>query len=354
MAGNAKEWVLNRVGEGRAVVGGSWQDPAYIYGELGSAPPMVASLTLGFRCARTVRPAADDQGAGPILLDQRTPRYRGVDAATFQTFLAHYGYDRRPANPRVAEVLETADWTRERVWLDGVTGDSILVYLYLPRQGVPPLQTLVFAPGVNVFFGDRVSEAAERILGGVIRAGRAVLAPVLRGMTERETTEGLPASPSVRFRDLMVRHATEIRLAMDWVETRPEIRGGPLGYVGLSWGAGSRLPLAAVDDRFRAVVLLGGGIDERMQPTLPEASNINFAPYIRAPKLLLNGRHDEEHPWFTRALPLWNLLREPKKLVLVPGAGHIPPLEVLVPTMNQWLDTTLGPVRREARAPRGR
>jgi dienelactone hydrolase len=165
-------------------------------------------------------------------------------------------------------------------------------------------------------------------------------------MTERRSTEGLPAPSSVRFRDLMVLHATELRLAMDWVETRPETRAGPLGYVGVSWGAGSRLTLAAVDDRFQAVVFLGGGIDERMHPTLPEALNVSFAPYIRAPKLLLNGRHDEEHPWFTRALPLWNLLREPKKLVLVPGAGRLPPAEILVPTINQWLDETLGPVRR--------
>ncbi len=77
----------------------------------------------------------------------------------------------------------------------------------------------------------------------------------------------------------------------------------------VSWGAGSRLGFAAVDDRFSAVVFIGGGIDERLKPTLPEADNVNFAPYIRPPKLLINGRSDEEHPWLTRALPLWNLLQ---------------------------------------------
>jgi len=87
--------------------------------------------------------------------------------------------------------------------------------------------------------------------------------------------------------------------------------------------------------------------DERISANaLPEASSINFAPYIRPPKLLLNGRDDEEDPWLTRGLPLWNLLREPKQLVLVPGAGHMVPLEARVAAINKFLDQTLGPVRR--------
>ena len=101
---------------------------------------------------------------------------------------------------------------------------------------------------------------------------------------------------------------------------------------------------AAVDPRFKSIVLIGAGIDERMQPTLPEAANFNFAPYIKAPKLMINGRHDEEHPWASRALPLWNLLRHPKELVLIDGAGHHPPPEQRVPPINAFLDRTLGPV----------
>ncbi|MCZ6915634.1 MAG: hypothetical protein O7I93_02555 [Gemmatimonadetes bacterium] len=77
---------------------------------------------------------------------------------------------------------------------------------------------------------------------------------------------------------------------------------------------------------------------------LPKADNVNFAPYIDVPKLLLNGRNDEEHPWYTRALPLWNLLREPKELILVDGAGHVPSVEERIPAINDFLDRTLGRV----------
>jgi pimeloyl-ACP methyl ester carboxylesterase len=114
--------------------------------------------------------------------------------------------------------------------------------------------------------------------------------------------------------------------------------------VGLSFGAGSRLGFAGTDERFKAVVFIGGGIDERMMPTLPEASNVNFAPYIRPPKLMLNGTTDDEHPWLTRGLPLWNLLREPKELVLVEGAGHVPPIEARAPAITQFLDHQFGAV----------
>jgi pimeloyl-ACP methyl ester carboxylesterase len=148
----------------------------------------------------------------------------------------------------------------------------------------------------------------------------------------------------VQYRQELVLHATELRRGLDYLATRADIDTTRIAYLGVSLGSGSWLPLAAIDARFRSVVLVGGGIDERRQPTLPEASNFNFAPRIRAPKLLLNGRYDEEHPWDRRALPLWNLLREPKRLALVDG-GHFPPAEARVPAINAWLDETLGPVR---------
>ncbi len=75
-----------------------------------------------------------------------------------------------------------------------------------------------------------------------------------------------------------------------------------------------------------------------------EANAINFAPRL-PPTLLLHGKNDEVLPYYTELFPLWNLLPEPKKLVAVEGAGHVPPLEVRVPAIKQWLDKTLGPVR---------
>jgi len=350
MAGNVKEWIANPLGNGYGVSGGSWQDPMYLYSAVGAAAETASAPSLGFRCARLADTTnASDQGALRIRPETRTPRYTPVTAAQFPALLAHFRYDRRPLEARIIETIETPDWTQQKIRFIALEGDTALAYLYLPKQSAPPYQTMVYVASSGAFVQIRtVPEEVEWTIGPNIRAGRAAFAVVYKGMAERGFGGGWnpPPPPSVRFRDLMVLHATEMRRGIDYLATREDIDMGRLAYVAVSWGAGSRLPLAAVDDRFRAVVLIGAGIDERIQPTLPEASNINFAPYIRPPKLFLNGRDDEEHPWYTRGLPLWNLLREPKELVLVPGAGHVPTPEARVPAMNRFLDRTLGPVRR--------
>jgi formylglycine-generating enzyme required for sulfatase activity len=348
MAGNGKEWTANPAGNGYVVTGGSWEDPSYLYRDLGVQPPTATAPTVGFRCARVTGPASGDEGASRVPLERRTPAYRPVDPATFRAFLTYYRYDRRPLDARVVDSAETPGWLRLKVRFMALEDDTALAYLYLPNGAAPPFQTIVYVTSVLPFRGSTVPADVEWAIGPCIKAGRAVLAVVFKGMEERGFGPGWtpPEPSSVRFRDLMVLHATELRRGMDYLETRSDVDRRKLAYVGLSWGAGSRLVFAAVDDRYRAVVLIGGGIDERVQPTQPQAANFNFAPYIKAPKLLLNGREDEEHPWLTRALPLWNLLQQPKKLVLVEGAGHVPPLQERVPAINRFLDETLGPVLR--------
>jgi formylglycine-generating enzyme required for sulfatase activity len=345
MAGNVKEWLYNRSESGRAVTGGSWADPIYVFSEVGSMDPAASAPMVGFRCARRLDGvAAAGQGDAPLRLTVTTPVYEPVDDATFNALLSHYHYDPRPLDAAVEERIEGAAWIRERIRYNGPSGDRVIAYLFLPKSGRPPYQTIVFVPSSAAFFGNHVGDLAEETLGPLVRAGRALFTVVMSGMTEREFPADWerPAPASVAFRDLMVRQATELRLGLDYLETRDDIDSGAIAYAASSFGAGSRLVFAGVDDRFRAVVLIGAGIDERIHPTLPEASNINFAPRIRAPKLVVNGLVDEEHPWLTRALPLWNLLREPKELALFEGVGHVPPPELRIPAIRDFLDRHLG------------
>jgi len=352
MAGNAKEWIANPLRDGYGVMGGSWEDPIYLYAAFGALAADASSPALGFRCARLAdtHVTGKDQGAFRIPIENRTPHYATIAPAAFQSLLEHYRYDSRPLEVSVLETVATPDWTRQKIRFVALEGDTALAYFYLPRQAAAPFQTMVYLSSTAAFVQIRsVPEEVELIIAPNIRGGRAVLAVVFKGMAERAFGPGWepPDAGSVRFRDLMVLHGTELRRALDYLATRPDVDMRRLAYVATSWGAGSRLALAGIDNRFHAVVLLGGGIDDRISATaLPEASSINFAPYIRPPKLLLNGRDDEEDPWLTRGLPLWNLLRKPKQLVLVPGAGHMVPLEARVAAINKFLDQTLGPVRR--------
>ncbi len=346
MAGNVREWTANEAEEGRIAMGGSWRDPSYVFSSIATPSPMSSSPALGFRCVRH-EDGAERQGGAPIRLARRSPSYHPVDRQTFRTFLDFYRYDAIAPEPEIIDRVETEDWERVKVSFAGLDGDRILAYLYLPRSATPPYQTIAYVPAFHAFFGDPIYEQLEWFLAPIIRSGRAAFTVVMDGMVERPWPPGQtpPAPPTVGFRDLMVRHATELRLGLDYLETRDDIDMDRLAYVGLSWGAGSRALLAAVDDRFDAVIFAGGGIDERLQPVLPEAFQVNFLPYIDVPKLMLNGRQDEEHPWLTRALPFWELLSEPKELVLVENEGHAVSVETRVPAINGFLDRVFGPVR---------
>lgn len=79
---------------------------------------------------------------------------------------------------------------------------------------------------------------------------------------------------------------------------------------------------------------------------IAEVNGANFAPHIRLPKLMIQGRYDEAISYKTEAEPLFKLLREPKQLQVL-EQGHIPPLEVSVPIINEWLDKTMGVVKHQ-------
>jgi pimeloyl-ACP methyl ester carboxylesterase len=78
---------------------------------------------------------------------------------------------------------------------------------------------------------------------------------------------------------------------------------------------------------------------------MPAANPANFASHIRPPKLILQGRFDEDTPLRTAAEPLFRLLAEPKRLVLYDG-GHVPPLDLQVTTIASFLDEIMGRVTR--------
>lgn len=351
MAGNVKEWLANPALMGRAVTGGSWEDPAYMFSQVGPLDPATASSSVGFRCARLSRPHPDagDQGTGPVGLATEAPVYQPVGEDAFAGLLSHYRYEPAPLESIVEERHDAGAWIRERIRFTGPDGDRILAYLYLPKSASPPFQSVLYMPASDVYFGVPVTESTEWITGPVIRSGRAVLTVVLDGMPERDhgPEYQLPEPHSVRFRDELVSDAIELRTGLDYLATRDDIDLDALAYIALSRGAASRLAFSAVDPRYRAAILIGAGIDERIKPTLPEVDNVNFAPRVATPILMVNGAVDEEHPWLTRGLPLWNLLPEPKELVLVEGAGHVPSAEERVPPILEFLDRTFGPVTRD-------
>ena len=58
MAGNAKQWCLNAVGEKRFILGGAWNEQPYMFLETDAMDPFARSANFGFRCVKYQEPPA--------------------------------------------------------------------------------------------------------------------------------------------------------------------------------------------------------------------------------------------------------------------------------------------------------
>ncbi len=343
MAGNVSEWLLNTTGDGFLTGGGSWADPAYMFGRYGGFPASYSSDKLGFRCVHISPKATADQGGMPFSAEE-VPTYTPTSEASFRAYLSHYRYDKTPLQARVEEIVETDEWRREKISYSGADDGRAMAYLYLPKNLAPPFQVIHFIPGVSAFRSLTVPQYVDMLLRPHIQSGRAVFVVVLDGYVERKWPpgRGLPDVSSVKYRQQMVNWATDIRRGLDYVETRKELEAAKIALFNISEERFLIVP--AVESRYRSVVLVGIGLNESLLKVIPEANPIYFAPHIRAPTLMLHGRFDETDPLKSGAEPLYRLLRQPKRLELFNG-GHVPSLEVSVPLVNGWLDTTLGLVQ---------
>ena len=100
-----------------------------------------------------------------------------------------------------------------------------------------------------------------------------------------------------------------------------------------------------METRFKAVILAMSGL--YFQRALPEADQINFAPRVIAPVLMLNGRYDFFFPVETSQKHLFQLLgtdKEHKRHVIYDTGHNLPRAEFIKETLA-WLDRHLEPVK---------
>jgi eukaryotic-like serine/threonine-protein kinase len=214
------------------------------------------------------------------------PVYTPTDEASFNAWLSHYRYDKTPLDAEIIEVKETDAWRREKIVFKGADDQRAIAYLYLPKNVPPPFQIMQFVPAGDVYGGYiTIAEATEMLLAPLIKSGRAVFAVVFKGFKERghPADYAPPPGASVRFREEMVNHAIDLRRGLDYLETRNDVETRRIIYYGYSQGAEEGLVYTAVEDRYRAVVLVAGGVRPTAKPWIAEAWPLNFASHIRAP-----------------------------------------------------------------------
>ena len=353
MAGNVKEWVWNEDQENRYILGGSWNEPTYMFNDPDARAPFSRSSNYGFRCVKYLKPPAASFFAAVPFAERDFGVEQPVEDHVFQIYKSLYTYDKTPLNARVESMDDSSPhWKLEHISFDaGYGSERMSAYLFLPKNaGKPPYQTVVYFPGSGVIYLRNSKEIIrdDRNMGRIdflIQSGRAVMYPVYKGTFERGDglSSDIPEETSF-YRDHVIAWSKDLGRSIDYLETRKDIDSVRLGYFGSSWGACMGMIMTALEPRIKANVFLVGGF--YLQKALPEVDQINFAPRVKMPTLMLNGRYDFFISPDKAQIP-FQMLGTPseQKQQRIYDSGHdVPRTELIRETLN-WYDRYLGAIR---------
>ena len=248
------------------------------------SPPSIAIPATAYdwlvRSAARLIPRRADDPIEPIFRDYR--KERPVPEATFRFFRRLFAYDRLPLDARIERRDSTAQWRREKVSYDaGYGGERLPAYLFLPRRGRPPYQAVVFFPGslpLRVRSSERLVN--QELFDFLVQNGRAVIYPVYKGTYERDDgTRFSDPDPSNRYKEHVIQWEREVSRTVDYLASRGDIDTTRIAYLGFSWGGRLGGVMLAIEQRFKAAVLVVAGLNFRSAQ--PEVDDINYLPHVR-------------------------------------------------------------------------
>ncbi len=342
MAGNVKEWCWNEARGGRTTLGGAWNEASYMFQDYDAQPPLQRLPSYGFRLAKYV---ASPPAAALARVERRTRDYakeKPVSDEVFNVSRGLYNYDPRLLNARVEATDDLLSARKETISFDAAYGsERVRAYLYLPKNARRPYQTVVYFPGGDAQLLRSSRDLRLTMVDFIIRSGRALLFPVWAGTYER----GVAMTGMSGFRDVTIARGKDLGRVLEYVDTRSDIDRDRLAFYGISLGAFNGVIFTALEPRFKASVLMGGGVAKGSMPA--EIDPMNFAPRVRVPTLMVNGRADFAYPLETVQQPLFRLLgtRPEDKHHAVLEGGHIPVrMHDVIRVILDWFDRYLGPV----------
>ena len=352
LAGNVKEWSWNLADASkRYILGGAWDEPVYMAIDPDARSPFERAPNFGFRCVKySPDESLADAGAELVAFEARDfGKEKPVDDQAFALYRRMYAYDKTDLKAVVESVDESnAEWRREKVSFAAAYGNErVPAFLFIPKGAKPPYQAVVYFPGSSAISQRSSGQINARSFDWIMKSGRAVIYPIYKGTFERgdaDLTSDYPSQNNA-FRDHAIAWAKDVSRAIDYLDTRPDIAPGRIAYMGLSWGAAMGPLYVALEPRFKACLLIVGGF--YLQRSAPEVDAFNFAPRVKVPVLLLNGRFDFLLPADTSQLPMFRSFGVPEtqKRRVVYDTGHNIPRPDLIRETLDWLDRYLGPVR---------
>jgi eukaryotic-like serine/threonine-protein kinase len=349
MTGNVREWVANAAGgDSRFILGGSWKSQSYLSTTPEALSPFDRSETNGFRCVRNIEalPVEALDPVKPMVRD--FANFKPVSDEVFNAYKILYAYPHSPLNAQSEGVVEeTADWREEKVTFDAAySGQRMSAYLFLPKHVRPPYQTVLFFPSARVrALRDSRKLGDLKFFDYVIQSGRAVMYPVYLDTYERKVNFYLPQG--IISSELNIDHYKDAARSLDYLATRSDIDSNKLAYLGVSMGSAKGVIISTLlQDQLRTSIFLDGGYF--LFPPTPGNDQADFAPRLKIPVLMVNGRYDYSFSLDRAQNPLFAMLGTPagekRHLVLDTPHDVTEQRPQLVKAVLDWLDHYLGRV----------
>jgi serine/threonine protein kinase/dienelactone hydrolase len=349
MTGNAREWVANSAGgDLRFILGGSWKSQSYLSTTPEALSPFDRSETNGFRCVQNIHalPVEAQNPVKPMVRD--FAKFKPVSDEVFSAYKLLYAYPHSPLNAKVEGVAEdTADWREEKISFDAAYGGPRMsAYLFLPKNVRPPYQTVLFFPSARVEDLRDSSKLGDlKFFDYVVQSGRAVMYPIYLDTYERQVN--LYLRQGLVDNELNIGHYKDAARSIDYLATRSDIDSSKLAYLGVSMGSAKGVIISTLlQDRLKTSIFLDGGYF--LFPPTPGNDQADFAPRLKIPVLMVNGRYDYSFSLDRAQNPLFAMLGTPsgdkRHLVLDTPHDVTDQRPQLVKAVLDWLDHYLGRV----------
>lgn len=271
-----------------------------------------------------------------------------------------YAYDRDlPLNAEVTEQQRGTGYVIYRLQYSSVHDKRVPAWWCVPTTGTPPYPCVIIMHGYG---GDK--------------NGLQILAPAfaLRGIAtlaidaeyhgdRKQPGNDILSTYIYRNRDALVQTVIDLRRAVDFLQSRQEIDGKRIGYIGLSMGGILGGIVAGVDERIQAPILIVAGGDwgylfstsqhptamqlreknpelfksaQKMNEVMGVVDPVNWVARISPrPLLMINGKDDQIVPKECTER-LFAAAKEPKEIVWLEG-GHMPQPDAVLRKVDEWL-----------------
>ena len=345
MAGNVREWIFNEVGSRRFALGGAWNDESYRATNMQHAQFAVnRDPANGLRLA-LLRDEPDALAAARRSVSPRAPRDLIAEAQVsddvYEAYRINFSYDPTPLNADVRVVGSNRLMQHELIEIDAAYPSPRLpIHLYLPTNASPPYQIVLYWPG-GIALELANYEDFKFQFDFLLKSGRAVAFPVYYSAFGRVADAAdNELTGTAALRDVVIRTVKDLRRALDYLETRPDIDAEKIAFFGNSWGAKYGIISMALDSRIRTGVLYTMSMIRNPSPDIDPAT---YFTRVRTPVLQVSGQYDPLIPLEDARIlhDLLGTVDSDKRLVIAEGA-HYAPYELLVGETLSWYDNYLG------------